>query len=44
MSDNLNYKLADLKEKDYSYFKSIEDKIKTETGKNFVLVAWEKNN
>lgn len=42
MPDNLNYKLADLKEKDYSYFKNIEDKLKMETGKEFVLIAWEK--
>jgi len=42
-SNQLNYKLADLKEKDYSYFKSVEDKLKSETGKEFVIIAWEKN-
>lgn len=40
---NTNYKIADLKQKDYEYFKGIEDKIKMETGKDFVLIAWEKN-
>lgn len=40
---NNNFKIADLKDKDYEYFKSVEDKIKMETGKEFVLIAWEKN-
>nr|WP_312576850.1 hypothetical protein [Sedimentibacter sp.] len=40
---DMNYKIADLKQKDYEYFKSIEDRIKMETGKDFVLIAWEKS-
>lgn len=40
---NINYKIADLQDKDYEYFKRVEDKIKMETGKDFVLIAWEKN-
>jgi hypothetical protein len=40
---NANYKIASLKEHDYDEIKSFEDKIKMETGKDFVLIAWEKN-
>lgn len=41
-NSNKDYKIAELQEKDYKYFKSIEDKLKMETGKEFVLIAWEK--
>lgn len=40
---NTNYKIANLKELDYDELKGFEDKIKMETGKDFILIAWEKN-
>ncbi|MDD4779260.1 MAG: hypothetical protein PHT02_01460 [Tissierellia bacterium] len=39
--NNKNYKIANLKDKDCSCFKDIEEKLKMETGKDIVLVAWE---
>lgn len=39
---NEKYKLASLKEKEFNYLKNIEDKLKMELGKDFVLIAWEK--
>ena len=41
-TDMQNFKLANLEDKTLIQFKSLEDKLKTETGKDFILVAWEK--
>lgn len=36
-----NYKIANLKEQSFEELRKFEDKIKMETGKDFVLIAWE---
>lgn len=43
-NNNINYKLANLGEKDYNYFKNIESKLKAETGRDLILILWEKAN
>jgi hypothetical protein len=40
---NKNYKIADFKDKDFSHLKNIEEKLKMETGKDIVLIAWERD-
>jgi hypothetical protein len=36
-----NYKIANLKEQNFEELRKLEDKIKMETGRDFVLIAWE---
>lgn len=38
----MDYKIADLNEKQYNAVKRAEELIKEETGKEFVMIAWEK--
>lgn len=38
----MDYKIADLNKKQYNSIKKAEDLIKEETGKDFVIIAWEK--
>lgn len=40
----MNYKLANINEKECESIKRVEELIKNETGKDFVLIAWEKIN
>lgn len=37
-----NFKLANMNENDNKKLKDLEEKFKTETGKDMVLIAWEK--
>lgn len=39
----MDYKIADLNEKDYEAIKKAENLVKNETGKDFVMIAWEKH-
>lgn len=38
----MDYKIADLNQKQYNAVKRAEELIKKETGKEFVMIAWEK--
>lgn len=38
----MNYKIADLDSKQYDSVKKAEKLMKDETGKDFVMIAWEK--
>lgn len=38
----MNYKLAAINEKECETIKKVEKLIKNETGKEFVMIAWEK--
>ena len=38
----MDYKIAVLESKDYEAIKKAEDFVKKETGKDFVMIAWEK--
>lgn len=37
----MNYKIADITEKENEAIKKAEDLVKKETGKDYVLIAWE---
>lgn len=39
----MNYKIANLNEKDYEAIKKAENLVKKETGKDFIMIAWEKH-
>ncbi|MEF9992051.1 MAG: hypothetical protein RRZ84_03990 [Romboutsia sp.] len=39
-----NFKIADLNDKEAIAIKKAEDLIKEETGKDFVMIAWQKDN
>lgn len=38
----MDYKIAELTSKDYETIKKAESLIRKETGKDFVMIAWEK--
>ena len=38
----MDYKIAELTNKDYESVKKAESLVKKETGKDFVMIAWEK--
>ena len=38
----MDYKIADLENKDYEAIRKAEDFVKNETGKDFVMIVWEK--
>lgn len=38
----MDYKIADLNNKDFESIKKAEELMKKETGKDFVMIAWEK--
>ncbi|MDO5516808.1 MAG: hypothetical protein Q4F66_04585 [Clostridium sp.] len=38
----MDYKIADLDNKDFESIKKAEDLVKKQTGKDFVMIAWEK--
>ena len=38
----MDYKIAELINKDYESVKKAESLVKKETGKDFVMIAWEK--
>ncbi|MGL6104751.1 hypothetical protein [Romboutsia sp.] len=42
--ENKSYKIADISKKDEEAIKKAENMLKNETNKNFVIIAWEKNN
>ncbi|MDD6769520.1 MAG: hypothetical protein SPJ62_09905 [Inconstantimicrobium porci] len=37
----MDYKIADITEKENEAIKKAEDLVKKETGKDYVLIAWE---
>lgn len=37
----MGYKIADITEKENKAIKDAEELVKKETGKNYVLIAWE---
>lgn len=39
----MDYKIAHLDNKDFESIKKAEDLVKKETGKDFVMIAWEKD-
>lgn len=39
----MDYKIANVTSKEFESIKHAEDLIKSETGKDYVLIAWEKN-
>ncbi|EES48503.1 hypothetical protein [Clostridium botulinum] len=39
----MNYNIADINQKEFETIKKAEKLIKDETGKDFVMIAWEKN-
>ncbi|SFU57126.1 hypothetical protein SAMN04487886_106112 [Clostridium sp. DSM 8431] len=40
----MNYKIADINSNEFKAIKDAENLVKKETGKDFVLIAWEKSN
>ena len=38
----MDYKIADINNKDFSAIKKAEDLLKKETGTDMVMIAWEK--
>lgn len=38
----MDYKIADINNKDFSAIKKAEDLLKKETGKDMLMIAWEK--
>lgn len=38
---NKDYKIADITEKDKAAIKKAEAQIKSETGKDFIMIAWQ---
>ena len=38
----MEYKIADLNQKQYDAVKKAEELVREETGKEFVMIAWEK--
>ncbi|WP_294351131.1 hypothetical protein [uncultured Clostridium sp.] len=38
----MNYKIADVNQKEFDAIKKAEELMKKETGKDFVLIAWNK--
>lgn len=38
----MHYKVADLDEKEFQAVKKVEEIMEEETGKKFVMIAWEK--
>lgn len=38
----MDYKIADVNSKEFSAIKKAEDLLKKETGKDIVMIAWEK--
>lgn len=39
----MNYKIADIDEKEFNAVKNAESLVKNETGKDYVLIAYEKS-
>ena len=39
----MNYKIADINSDEFNAIKKAENSLKKETGKDFVLIAWEKD-
>lgn len=39
----MDYKIADLNSKEYDAVKKAEAELKDSTGKEFIMIAWEKN-
>lgn len=40
----MNYKIANLTNSEFNVIKKAEEQIKNETGKDFVMIAWKKEN
>ena len=38
----LDYKIAEVNSKEYEAIKQAEQQVKKETGKDFIMIAWEK--
>lgn len=39
----MDYRIANLTKQEFDAIKKAEETIKNETGKDFVMIAWEKN-
>ena len=39
----MNYKIADINSEEFNAIKRAENSLREETGKDFVLIAWEKD-
>lgn len=44
MKDKDGYKIADVSKEDFEAIKKAEEKVREETNKNLVLIAWENTN